>query len=348
MSGQDRLLGVLAALVVALAAVVVLRSDADRSPPGALPPRGTAEALLAAVCAEEPVACPPSAPADSCVDCHVGSATSRSPEHARHRTATCTDCHRGDGRFDDAHRAHGTPRDGRVEPLLAGIWTQASCIGCHQPWGPPSGADVWRFGDRLWTDWGCGGCHAGSENRLGPNLAEVAGWWGLSRRAPEVPLPWSDAPPLAQFLGEAIRVPASHLPPDLPRTSAPAVMPPFTGNDDELTALVVKVMSLRDWRQPTDAQGPSVAPVAVTGDGAALYADPERGCAACHAIRGEGGALGPPLDGWIGGDAEALGALLVDPLRVPLAGYPPVHPTDLAEVLSDEERAALVRWITSP
>src|SRR5690606_25740905 len=122
MSGLDRALGVLATLVVALAAAVVLRPEVDRPPPGALPPRGTAEALLATVCAEDPTACPPSAPADSCVTCHVGSAVPRSPVHAQHRKATCTDCHRGDGRFDDARRAHGAPRDVRVEPLLKGVW----------------------------------------------------------------------------------------------------------------------------------------------------------------------------------------------------------------------------------
>lgn len=244
-------------------------------------------------------------------------------------------------------RAHGRHPRGNAEPLLAGDWAQASCLACHVPWGPPAGAEAWHRGDALWQAWGCAGCHAGADNRLGPDLAAVAGWWAQGRIAPHVPLPFDDGPPLAGFIAEALVDPASHLVDDLPTSARPAVMPPFVGTAGELRDLTIRVLSMRNWRLPTDSGAPSPAP-ARPDPGAVVFADPERGCISCHALAGQGGALGPPLDRWRGGEAAALLHSTMAPDRRPAAGYPPLHPDDLAEVLSETEQTDLVKWLTRP
>ena len=122
-------------------------------------------------------------------------------------------------------------------------------------------------------------------------------------------------------------------------------MPPFAGSADELRALTIRVLSMRDWRLPTDSGAPSPSP-ARPAPGARLFADPERGCSACHAVGGNGGALGPPLDRWRGGNATALQRATFGPNRTPLAAYPPLHPDDLSELLSVTEQTDLIDWLT--
>lgn len=333
-------------LVVAVALWVMWQHES--LPPGALPPQGTADALAAVACAEDPVACPPTAPDTSCRACHGQSAGLSSTLHGRHDgAASCTDCHRGSGAYRSQARAHGRHPRGVAEPLLAGPWVQASCVACHVPWGPPSGADHWQRGDILWQSWGCAGCHESEENRLAPDLTSLAGWWAQGRIAPHVPLPFADGPPLAGFIAEALVDPSSHLDPDLPAASRPSVMPPFSGSADDLRDLTIRVMSMRDWRLPTDSGAPSPPPTR-PAPGARLFADSERGCSACHAVDGAGGALGPPLDHWRGGDAADLRRDAFGPNRTPTPGYPPLHPDDLTDLLSVTEQTELVDWLIRP
>lgn len=313
--------------------------------PEARPPASLAEHRMLTDCGD---ACPaPGAGAfgATCQSCH--GANSTDPAHDLHRghvsVASCQDCHRGSSPAASAALAHGAHPWIRTEPVLAGPFAEATCSGCHGPTGPPAGAEVFERGRRLWTAGGCAGCHE-SGDRLGPELARMAGWWGLAPvSVTGVALAARAWPAPAPFLAEAIRVPETHLPPNLPAADRPAIMPAFTGSDDDLQALTIYVLSLRDWRHDPGQQGPPRPDSGAAG--AALFADPERGCAACHAFANDGGALGPALDHWVGREPGELRDLLLDSERQPLPGYPPVHPRDLGARLSDEELDRLVRYL---
>ena len=89
--------------------------------------------------------------------------------------------------------------------------------------------------------------------------------------------------------------------------------------------------------------------------GRRLIAD--KGCGACHAIRGVqgmNGQIGPPLDG-IGNTAanrkpgtsaeEYLNESIVNPTAFLVPGFPPVMPPNGGTDLSDQERAAIVAYL---
>lgn len=325
-----------AIVVAAIVAAVLWR-------PAAAPPE-SARAGMQRVRAGGPVE-PLDARAAGCVSCHEP--VTGAVHDAHGPQVACSACHRGEPRSTNAAVAHGQHPRVRRPPLLTGVFAQATCIGCHMPYGAPSGDDAWRRGRDLWGEGGCAGCHEAAEGRLGPNLKLLAWAWAQSplsvTGAVWVAAGW---PAHAAFLGEAIREPLSHVPRGLPAEAQPAHMPAYGYDDAQIRDLVVYLIAQADWGYPVALSGPSPRPVELAPTGAALYADPEIGCALCHRLRGSGGELGPPLDAWQGRDPAELAALIADPNRARVPGYPPLMPLDYGTRLSAEQLALLAAYIT--
>jgi mono/diheme cytochrome c family protein len=281
-----------------------------------------------------------------CRTCHLSLEGKKGEDlHKIHRSFSCITCHRGSGGTLFPDVAHGRARWSVREPLLTGVWIQSSCNSCH-PLPPSKGADLIKEGERLWKEGGCSGCHGDPEERLGPELRRMAGAVGME---PLSSVGWDlvhsrGYPPHAAFFAEAIVDPKSHLPFPLSPSAMPNSMPVFSYSPRELSAITLKVLSLRDWGYPPSLTVSSRPPLSVNG--AELFRDPEKGCIACHRFLGEGGDLAPPLDPWIGREADKLTRILLDPDRPPVPGYPPqVMPRDYGKRLTKEELALLVEYI---
>jgi hypothetical protein len=150
-------------------------------------------------------------------------------------------------------------------------------------------------------------------------------------------------PPYAAFFAEAIVDPKTHLSTSLSPGAMPVSMPVYSYFPRELTAITLKVLSLREWGYPPNLTVSVLPRSSMTGR--ELFLDPEKGCVACHRLLGEGGDLGPPLDPWVGRDPEVLSRILLDPHRAPLPGYPAVMPRDYDKRLTREELKLLVEYI---
>ena len=246
---------------------------------------------------------------DRCTMCHLGVEDPRFadapqpfrthpdiPKHPFERFG-CTLCHGGQDMATTTQEAHG-----RVpfweEPLLSAEYRQATCGGCHLGADLP-GAPLLSRGRQLYAQRGCVACHRirGVGGALGPDLT---------------------------FVGSRKRDPAWHLRHlRKPQATSPgSTMPPFTHlPEEELKALTVYMLSLREMPSALMASAPMPSSPAATGGakptsrtasslgpgqpvvavgaapglsrGKTLYA--EKGCGACHTIGGVGGKVGPDL-----------------------------------------------------
>lgn len=266
------------------------------------------------------------------------------PLHSLHANISCVACHRGSGGTLFPSVAHGDSHWAIREPLLKGAWIQSTCSACHASF--PKGAKLLEQGERLWEEGGCAACHLDPEERLGPFLRRVVRAVKMSplSKEGEKLIIERGYPELAAFLAEAIVDPSSHLPHSLTPLAMPASMPVFAYSPQELTAITIKVLSLREWGYPVHLRASDLRKT--FSGGAAVFRDYEKGCIACHRFQGEGGDLGPPLDPWIGRDPAELARILTDPNRPPLPGYPPVMPRDYKIRLSSEELHNLVQYLT--
>lgn len=238
---------------------------------------------------------------DRCTTCHLGIEDPRfrdapqpfrthppMPQHPFEKFG-CTVCHQGQDMATTVKAAHGDVKFWE-EPMLRGPYIQAACGACHAATDLTE-APLLTRGRRLFQEKGCGACHKirGTGGSLGPDLTLV----GNRRKDPEWHL-------------RHLRAPQA--------TSPGSAMPPFAGlAEEELQALTVFMLSLREAppalvaSTPLPASPPAeakvaqiarTAPAARDGSaalarGRALYA--QRGCAACHVIRGVGGQVGPDL-----------------------------------------------------
>lgn len=155
-----------------------------------------------------------------------------------------------------------------------------------------------RAGKDLWDSNNCMGCHTlmGEGAYYAPELTRV-----YERRGPA-------------FMNAMLRDPAAMYPGQRQMTN-------YHFTDEEIDALI----AFLKWVGEVDLQGfppkPSLVQVAVTTGGLANAADRPQVfnqiCIACHALGGQGGAVGPSLDR-VGDrlDAQAIRRRLEDPLSV--------------------------------
>ncbi|MBI4842377.1 MAG: cbb3-type cytochrome c oxidase subunit II [candidate division NC10 bacterium] len=252
---------------------------------------------------------------DRCMMCHLGVEDPRfadapqpfrtHPEIPKHpfEKFGCTVCHGGQDMATTTPDAHG-----RVpfwdEPLLEGAYRQSSCGACHLG-KDPTGAPVLAEGRQLYQQRGCVACHRirGAGGIMGPDLTFVGSrrrdpeWHLRHLREPQATSPGSSMPPFAHLSEAELKaltvymlslreMPSALLASTpLPASTPAAAAPPGATGKPSLTA-----------RAP--APGPGIAAPAVSaperlGRGKALYS--QKGCAACHAIGGVGGQVGPDL-----------------------------------------------------
>lgn len=265
--------------------------------------------------------------ADRCGSCHLGIddpdlAGAPQPHGAHPGTLLdshpperfgCTPCHGGDGRFATYEGAAHVPGPRSLDPMSPPGELEARCGVCH---GEPvvAGAPVLTEGRRVLAESGCAACHEIPGVRLdgpfGPSLDAVGA--KLPREA----------------ISGWLRDPGAVRP--------DTRMPSFRLDDGQREALADFLAAQR----LVDAPTPDLAD-----------ADPDAGrslfgkarCTTCHAVKGRGGTLGPPLDR-IGERLSPawLAAWLRDPHRVdpdtamPLIRFEEQEVIDLVAFLVEE------------
>ena len=179
-------------------------------------------------------------------------------------------------------------------------------------------------GKMIWEDENCMGCHTilGEGAYYAPELTKV-----VNRRGEE-------------WIRIFLRDPQAMYP-------GQRKMVQYDFTEDEIT----DVIAFFEWIGMIDTNGfppePDLAPEVVVVVAAVPSAMPrpdyfDSVCIACHSVGGEGGGVGPALDGVAGRiDPEALDRWLADPQAV----KPGTAMPNLA--LPDETRAELVIWLST-
>ncbi|MBI2880053.1 MAG: c-type cytochrome [Candidatus Tectomicrobia bacterium] len=239
----------------------------------------------------------------------------------------CSLCHGGQGQaLNSLTKAHGLDlKTGEhlefwEKPLLRGESAQTNCLRCHAATLDVPMASVVSKGRRLFTELGCSGCHLmqGYEDlpKVGPSLLKASqkfnpGWmvsWVLN-----------------------------------PREHLPATrMPFFSFTREQATALTAYLLKASEGVPPSGPlkYNPGPDAEAAARRGKTLFES--RGCLACHAIDGKGGAFGPDL-GRVGAKVNA--DWVVNWVKDPKRYDPGTAMPDLR--LSDAEAQDLAAYLLS-
>ncbi|TAN36704.1 MAG: c-type cytochrome [Verrucomicrobia bacterium] len=216
---------------------------------------------------------------DRCTTCHLAvddasysgfkQPLAYHPNHAQHpfEKFACTICHQGQGLAATREAAHGHVEHWE-RPMLPMKYIEASCAKCHLA-SDISGAPKLAKGRALFDEIGCIGCHKlkGSGGVIGPELDGVG-----ARRSPE-------------WLAKHFRTPAAVTP--------GSAMPPIKVTDEEIDALTLYMLSLTEERLDAYYTSMQVLPGPEAGQRLFL----EKGCIGCHSLGGQGGKVGPALEG---------------------------------------------------
>ena len=132
--------------------------------------------------------------ADRCITCHSGfdplsnptmvtpyeKAPYKAPEVPEHKAhnltkMACTSCHMGQGLATTVEDAHGEVAHWE-EPMLKGVYIQASCVRCHGDYKTLKGAETAKRGKELIDRLGCVGCHSfnGIGGEISVDLGDIA------------------------------------------------------------------------------------------------------------------------------------------------------------------------------
>lgn len=218
---------------------------------------------------------------DRCTSCHLG-IEEPSLQHAvqpftAHPTTPhsfqefgCTICHGGEG-LATTQAAHGG-RGEWEEPMLPGIFAQASCGQCHEGPAVPE-AYVLNRGRALIDKAGCVGCH----NLPGFNKPEMIG--------PDLTGVGSKVNPA--WLYKWLKRPKDYL--------ARTLMPDPLLSDEEARVLTSYLMSYKDEKieSASEGQQAQTADESEIDRGKTIYRQAR--CTSCHAQEGRGGIIGPEL-----------------------------------------------------
>lgn len=215
---------------------------------------------------------------DRCTTCHLAvedasygikPPLSYHPNHAQHpfEKFGCTLCHQGQGLATTREAAHGHVEHWE-HPMLPMKYIEAACAKCHVASDVP-GAPKLAKGRALFEEIGCIGCHKlkGIGGVIGPELEGVG-----ARRSPE-------------WLAKHFRTPAEVTP--------GSAMPPIKVSEADMDALTLYMLSLTDERLNAYLVSMKMLPSPEAGQ--RLYI--EKGCIGCHRLGGQGGQVGPALDG---------------------------------------------------
>ncbi|MZG31243.1 MAG: c-type cytochrome [Nitrospinae bacterium] len=193
-------------------------------------------------------------------------------KHPPERTG-CTWCHLGQGSATaPAEHAHGSHHetDQTVEvnePILHGIFQQATCRNCHAEVVNLDGAPLLSKGKRLFLKLGCHGCHLAdgyaNEGKVGPRLYRIA-----SKVDPSWLYRW-------------IKKPKGYL----PNTR----MPEFGFNEKDLMGVTAYLLAASDKNYKLGKKFESGDP----DKGKKLFESV--GCQGCHALNGQGESFAPDL-----------------------------------------------------
>jgi len=177
-----------------------------------------------------------------------------------------------------------------VELASLTAYLSAECIDWDTPWGEEdyvSGPDSLEYGENLYYHYNCGGCHQTSKVTLpqnrGPQHTFIGSkkdyqiWFGEA----SVPQPLHDyfeaklkSP---RIFGESMR------------------MPGFNLQAGDRLAVTTYLLSLRDENLPEEYMRRGVLPAPFHPQGRVGEVIEKYSCLKCHAIAGDGGAIGPDL-----------------------------------------------------
>lgn len=201
---------------------------------------------------------------------------------------------------------------------------------------------------------GCVACHAESPGARGPNLLTDYRGEGLIGERCDQRVEGLDC---KEYLYQALVRPADHVVDDYP-----LIMPPSDRalTQPQIWALVAFLqdaggeVTVTGADIPSDAgDAPPPAPAEPAPGAAQLGDAPDvfrAQCVMCHQIGGEGGPVGPPLDG-VGArlSEEEIRAAILDPEATLAEGYEDlagIMPPNYEDILSPEEIETLVRYLS--
>lgn len=185
----------------------------------------------------------------------------------------CTLCHAGQGLATNSLEAHANDPHEKVfwdEPVYSSTYVQASCRTCHaSSWLADNGAPVLSKGAELFTNLGCNSCHktGGLGGSRGPALDGIGsqphGHFSMAHlEEPHTVEHWQEAhlrDPQAVVEGSAMRN--------------------YGLSDEDVTALGVYLMSLRDIRVPEKMIHSRDSLDRDNPNGQIIY---QRYCSGCH------------------------------------------------------------------
>ncbi len=216
---------------------------------------------------------------DRCITCHAAvddpsysgfpQPLAYHPNHDQHPFDKfgCTICHQGQGRATTREAAHGQVPHWD-QPMLPMKYIESACGKCHLASDIPNAPKLAR-GRAVFEEVGCIGCHKlnGVGGMIGPELDKVG-----ASHSPE-------------WLMKHFKNPAA--------VSPGSGMPPIQASDADLDALTLYVLSFTG----EEMSAYYVSMKSIPGQLAGRRLFQEKGCIGCHSIGGQGGKVGPALDG---------------------------------------------------
>ncbi len=247
--------------------------------------------------------------------------------------------------------------------VIALFWGFSNWIP-QGPWEPPQkmevGADMTPvqlvvIGETLVKDRGCLLCHTVESGVGVAGRGRAPNLFGIGARDLST----------VDYLVESLYEPEAYLVEGFPDIMPSAVAPPAKLEYEEVVAVVNYLMSLGstptvkigDIPRPsgTAASPPGGASPSQPLAGDPLAAMTDLGCLVCHAIGGEGGAIGPALDRKGAEDDASAGSLslesylrgaLLEPDAYVVEGFPAgIMPGDFGDKVTASEMERLVQYL---